>query len=82
MITSRCGILCEECRFTDCKGCINISSPFWGECAVKKCCEEKGHTNCGECAEFPCGILNAFAYDEQEGDDGKRIMQCRKWCGK
>ncbi len=79
MNKSRCGILCHECRFTDCKGCVNISSPFWGECALKKCCEEKNLSHCGECDEFACALLESFSYDEKEGDEGKRIMQCIKW---
>lgn len=79
MIQSRCGILCNECRFTECKGCVNIDNPFWGNCPVKSCCEQKKHSHCGECAEFPCDLLNSFAYDEKEGDEGKRIEQCKKW---
>jgi len=43
-IESRCGIECSLCEFKDtmnCKGCTNIDKPFHGECAVKKCAEEK-----------------------------------------
>ncbi len=81
MIESRCGILCSECRFTECKGCVNIPNPFWGNCPVKTCCEEKKIMHCGECSEFPCNLLKSFSYDEKEGDDGKRIKQCEKWKG-
>ncbi len=83
MIESRCGILCNECGYkveVNCQGCVNIDKPFWGEeCPVKSCCEEKGLSFCGECDTFPCEILNQFAYDKEQGDDGKRIEQCRKW---
>lgn len=82
MIESRCGILCSECEFANsmgCKGCVKIEDPFWGECPVKKSCEGKGHTHCGECGEFPCGLLHKFAYDEKQGDGGKRIEQCKMW---
>lgn len=83
MIESRCGILCSECGFKDqmnCKGCMNITKPFWGEiCPIKKCCEDKEKLHCGQCESFPCDILNQFAYDKKQGDDGKRIEQCRKW---
>jgi hypothetical protein len=24
-------------------------------------------------------LLKQFAYDKEQGDDGKRIEQCRKW---
>ena len=39
IIESRCGILCSECNYRDevnCKGCVNIAKPFWGDiCPVK-----------------------------------------------
>ncbi|MBR6526244.1 MAG: DUF3795 domain-containing protein [Clostridia bacterium] len=78
-VQSRCGIVCSECRFSECKGCTNIADPFWGQCAVKHCCENKHHSHCGECGLFPCETLNAFAYEEKEGDNGKRIRQCEIW---
>ena len=83
MIESRCGILCGECSFqeqTGCAGCLQIQKPFWGDsCPVKSCCEEKEHTHCGQCGDFPCALLNQFAYDEKQGDGGKRIEQCTLW---
>lgn len=85
MIESRCGILCSGCKYaesTGCKGCVKIEKPFWGEsCPVKGCCEEKGCAHCGRCPSFPCELLNQFAYDPAQGDDGLRIEQCRKWNG-
>ena len=83
MIESRCGLLCSECSYqkqVDCKGCVKIKKPFWGEnCPIKVCCETKKLTYCGQCKEFPCHLLNQFAYDEKQGDNGKRIEQCRCW---
>lgn len=83
MIESRCGLVCSECEYKEqmgCKGCTNITKPFWGECCpVKSCCEGKGYSHCGLCTEFPCDTLNKFAYDENQGDGGKRILQCREW---
>ncbi|HFL2420036.1 TPA: DUF3795 domain-containing protein [Clostridioides difficile] len=83
MIESRCGILCYECGYKEkvnCKGCTEIEKPFWGEqCPVKSCCEDKNLTHCGLCDAFPCEMLNQFAYDKEQGDDGKRISQCKKW---
>lgn len=85
MIQSRCGIQCGECGFREsagCKGCVNIDKPFWGEkCEVKSCCEGKKLAHCGECKDFPCELLNSFAFDEQQGDGGKRIDTCRIWAG-
>ena len=85
MIKSRCGIVCdpqkckEEFGF-DCAGCPNITKPCWGDsCPVKDCCEGKGLEHCGLCGDFPCELLNSFAYDKEQGDDGARIEQCRKW---
>jgi hypothetical protein len=84
MIESRYGILCGECEYrerTGCKGCTAIEKPFWGEsCPLKACCEAKGLENCGRCGEFPCELLVQFAFDESQGDDGRRIRQCIIWC--
>ncbi len=83
MIESRCGILCNECAYREqmgCAGCVQIQKPFWGDsCPVKSCCEEKTKEHCGQCKAFPCGLLKQFAYDEKQGDGGKRIEQCAKW---
>ena len=83
MIESRCGILCSECDYQEqvgCIGCIHIKKPFWGDsCPVKTCCERKKLEHCGQCSLFPCDLLNQFAYDEEQGDGGKRIEQCRCW---
>lgn len=85
MIESRCGLLCAQCAYREqmnCPGCVHMDKPFWGEsCPVKACCEDKGHSHCGQCGEFPCNLLHQFAYDEKQGDGGKRIEQCRCWSG-
>jgi len=85
MIESRCGILCSECTYREpmhCKGCINIDKPFWGEnCPVKSCCENRGIEHCGTCDNFPCSVLTKFSYDKEQGDNGKRINQCKVWAG-
>lgn len=82
MIESRCGLLCSSCNFfmeSRCQGCTKISNPFWGECPVKSCCEEKKQKHCGSCIQFPCKQLHEFAYAEQEGDNGVRLDQCKIW---
>ena len=82
-IESRCGIECSLCEFKDtmnCKGCTNIDKPFHGKCAGKKCAEEKNLKCCGECKEFPCDLLNSYAYDPAHGDNGARIEKCKNWC--
>ena len=56
----------------------HIQKPFWGDsCPVKASCEEKNLEHCGQCKEFPCDLLHQFAYDKQQGDNGKRIEQCK-----
>ncbi len=85
MIESRCGICCTQCNAkesygVDCPGCVNIAKPFWGNCSVKSCCEGKGLSHCGECADFACELLKSFSYaTDGHGDDGERIRQCEKW---
>ena len=85
MIESMCGLLCAQCAYREqmnCPGCVHMDKPFWGDsCPVKSCCEGKGHGHCGQCGEFPCELLRQFAYDEKQGDGGKRIEQCRCWSG-
>ena len=84
-IESRCGICCSTCDFNKngkCKGCTNITKPFWADsCPVKSCCEGKKLKCCGECSQFPCNLLKSFAYDEKQGDNGLRIENCKMWCG-
>lgn len=66
MIESRCGILCGAWGYREQMG-------------YKACCEEKGQEHCGQRGEFPCALLGQFAYDEKQGDGGRRIEQCRCW---
>lgn len=86
MIESRCGLLCSQCAYREemhCKGCVQMQKPFWADtCPIKSCCETKKLEYCGQCKDFPCNLLNQFAYDEQQGDNGKRIEQCRCWNNK
>jgi general stress protein 26 len=84
MIKSRCGIVCDpkkckEASGFDCAGCPNMDNPPWGECDVKNCSERRGHAHCGQCPDFSCKTLNEYAYDKDQGDDGKRIETCRMW---
>ena len=83
MVESRCGLLCSECSFREqmgCKGCVNMEKPFWADsCPVKSCCESKCNEHCGKCSSFPCAVLQKFAYDMEQSDNGKRIEQCKIW---
>lgn len=83
-IQSRCGIVCAECgekpQGAPCPGCLALQQPFWGDCPVKNCCQQKNLACCGDCANFPCELLHTFAYDPQQGDEGRRLQQCKEWC--
>lgn len=85
-VQSRCGLLCKWCTYKKshgCRGCIALQGkPFWGECPVAACCQDKGYTNCGECNDIPCDILNDFSCGEGEDCDkpkGARITVCKMW---
>ena len=63
MIESRCGIICSECEFKSKIGCAG--------------CINIEHPFWGE--DFPCKLAKSYAYDEKQGDQGKRLEQCRCW---
>lgn len=81
-ILSRCGIDCSTCRYQEllgCKGCTALDRPFWGECEVKNCCEDRGYETCGQCRKCPCSSLTEMAHDPKEGDGGRRILRTQEW---
>jgi hypothetical protein len=48
-----CGLFCTNCRrfkSNKCPGC-QVAPPF-KSCPVRKCCNDQGITDCGQCAEF------------------------------
>jgi len=82
MIESKCGLKCSECSYREpcnCNGCAGNENPFWGECRLKKCCVNNDLDHCGNCKSFPCSVMNEFSYDDEHGDDGARIEQCKNW---
>lgn len=82
MFESRCGVNCSDCeRKTQvkCKGCTEMKMPFWGGiCGVKKCSEGRGLDHCGQCPDFPCGMLATMGVAEGF-DPEPKIRRCRKW---
>jgi len=83
---SRCGLPCTGCVWKEshgCGGCIETNgNPFYGECPIAQCCQDKGLTHCGECDIMPCEKLYEYSYkDEEHGDKppGKRIERIRRW---
>lgn len=88
-IQSRCGLLCGGCTYREsngCGGCIETNGhPFYGECPVAKCCQDKGFSHCGECAEIPCPKLYEYSYTDPEHGDkpaGARVEVCRAWAAR
>lgn len=82
MQMSRCGLDCESCTRREeygCGGCTEMTDGYWGsKCEIKQCCESKHLEHCGLCREFPCEVLREFCYDEEFGDNGERLMNCKK----
>jgi len=87
-VQSRCGLLCDDCGYRvshGCAGCVALNgTPFWGECPVAQCCQDKGFAHCGECPDIPCAQLRDFSCGDGEHCDnpkGTRIMICKAWAG-
>lgn len=55
------------------------SKPLLGELPHKSLLRGEKHAHCGQCPTFPCQQLTAYAYDPEQGDNGLRLEQCRKW---
>lgn len=86
-VTAYCGLECSGCEFVEhcgCKGCAATKGhPFHAEqepCPVADCALKKGAAFCGDCPEFPCGLLQSFSEDPEHGDTpkGARIRRCRE----
>lgn len=83
-IDTYCGLSCETCEFKEkfnCGGCIATKgNPFHGSCRVAQCAKSKNRRFCGECAEFPCELLQSYSNDEENGDKpkGARIERCKE----
>ncbi len=78
-----CGLDCRNCGWrirVGCPGCkAAMGHMSYGNCAVALCCIDKEIDHCGLCAEFPCELLNRFAFDKEHGDpEGTRIATLRK----
>ncbi|MBN1618609.1 DUF3795 domain-containing protein [Candidatus Dojkabacteria bacterium] len=62
-----------------CPTCHNSNGcPFWGKCEVAMCSINKKLNDCSECGDFPCELLKKYAYDKEQGDNGKRIDNLRE----
>lgn len=62
-----CGLECDACdqKPEQCDGCHAESDHLWhADCPIRACCKDKGHSNCSECATFPCKVILGFEADE------------------
>lgn len=86
MFQSRCGKNCSQCEMKTeelCAGCFELEEGNWaGNCEIKACCEGKILEHCGLCPTFPCDLLRNTAFDEEEGDDGERLVTLKRWAEK
>lgn len=82
-VQSRCGKDCSRCEMKIeelCAGCFELEEGNWaGNCEIKSCCEGKELEHCGLCPTFPCDLLRNTAFDEEEGDDGERLVTLKRW---
>ena len=82
-VQSRCGKDCSQCEMKIeelCAGCFELEEGNWaGDCEIKTCCEGKELEHCGLCPTFPCDLLRNTAFDEEEGDDGERLVTLKRW---
>ena len=77
-----CGLHCDTCEYREamhCGGCIATQGkPFHGHCDVADCAVKKGRRFCGECDKFPCETLTRYSFDKEQGDEGRRIEECKR----
>jgi general stress protein 26 len=85
-IQSRCGLLCNYCSFKEshnCRGCITTKgNPFYGECPIAVCCQERELEHCGLCDQMPCAKLKEYSCGEGEHCDnpkGSRLEILSSW---
>lgn len=85
-IQSRCGLLCDGCSFRESMNCGKCAEtcgkPFYGDCPIAACCQEKGFEHCGECPDMPCEPLEAYSCEDKEHGDnppGARLSVLKYW---
>lgn len=75
---AKCGADCSDCDFFlggSCGGCTASSDE--DGCDIYDCCAAKEHDNCGLCPDFPCDLLRDASFDEEDGDDGDRLVRLK-----
>lgn len=80
-----CGVDCGVCGdYTagTCPGCRKSVWPTDDPCPPVGCCRRRGISCCGECGDFPCGMMRGF-YEESESHRaaGERMRQWHSAAG-
>lgn len=73
-----CGVDCAVCtdyKTNKCPGCRKSVWPDGNPCMPVACCERRGISLCGQCAEFPCAEMKAF-YEESESHKKAYRLMC------
>ena len=82
LIDSYCGMDSSKCGYVKaqlCDGCTaKNGNPTIENCEIVACASTRNKRFCGECEDFPCEILERYAYDKEHGDNGKRIECCKE----
>ena len=63
-----CGVDCAACAdYTEkkCPGCRQSVRPDGNPCPPVACCQKRGIGFCGQCADFPCPMMQEF-YEESD----------------
>ena len=71
-----CGVNCADCPDYACGICHGCRQTFWQDndkCPPVACCEKRDIELCGQCGEFPCGMMSEF-YDESDSHRAARKL--------
>lgn len=76
-----CGVDCSVCADYLRGRCPSCRGTHWTEddiCHPVKCCLERKLEVCGQCGEFPCGLMRDF-YEESDShrEAGERMRRVR-----
>ena len=72
-----CGVDCAACPdYTGgaCPGCRQSVWPEGDAGPPVRCCTERGIRLCGECRDFPCGMMADFYRESESHERAYRLM--------
>ena len=74
-----CGVDCAACddlTSGKCPGCRKTEWPADDPCPPAGCCARRKIPFCGDCGEFPCGMMRDF-YEESDSHRAARDRMAR-----